>query len=350
MGHLRVTIGGGIMRTVTVAHVLASRIVKGGEQFLLAPQRNWKFDGRPMLAPLTKKLLPGDDSLARTIEATEREGFDGDAPEVLRRRVLPAVGLTLRSPARDELTAYQIIPVVARYHRGTHERRAERLGGRWMTRTEALREAALSPTARAVIERLRCGPAGPLDPASLVGSWTERLVFARDRDRRAFGPLFEEMRGRLEAGLRARFASPQDVEDVLAETALFGLAHLDDFDERFTALAWLGTIARNQEIAVLRQRGHARRVSLFAEGGPLAIAAADPGPAEVAEAAEGMAHARSLVEQAKRAMTPVRRLAWRLRYEEGMDYAEIARVIDVPSGTIATWLHRSRQAILSAVE
>ena len=138
------------MRSVTVPHLLASRIVKGSEQFLLAPQRNWKINGQPMLAPLTKKLLPGDDSLARTLEVMEREGFDGDAPTAFRQTVLPAVRLTLHSPGKDQLTAYEIIPVLSHYHRGKHERRAEQVGGRWMTKTEALLDASLSPTARAV--------------------------------------------------------------------------------------------------------------------------------------------------------------------------------------------------------
>ena len=154
------------------------------------------------------------------------------------------------------------------------------------------------------------------------------------------------MKGWLVAGLMARFSRPQDVEDVLAETALFGLAHLDDFDERYTAKAWLGAIARNQEIAVLRQRGQARQVSLFTNGEPLPIADDEPGPAERVEEAEEMACARSHLERVKRAMTPVRRLAWRLRYEEQMDYAEIADTLDLAQGTIATWFHRTRQQLL----
>jgi RNA polymerase sigma-70 factor, ECF subfamily len=334
------------MRSVKVAHVLASRVVKGGEQFLFFPHRGWQADGRPMLTPLTKKIAPGSDQLPHTIEALEKEGFDGEVPPAGGLRVLPLLGETLHSPTQNVLTHYEIVPVLAAYPRGRHERRAERLGGLWMTRTEALRHPTLSPTARLVLQQVRSTPAGPLDPKSQEGSWTSRMIYARDHDQRAFGPLFEEMKGWLAKLLWTHFPSPVDVEDVLSETALMALSHLQSFDANFTAGAWLATIARNAETSVLRQRVMARQVSLSGENGPLPIIDDAPGPARLTEEADDMAFARARLNQEKATMSPVRRLAWRLRYEEEMDYAEIADTLKLPEGTVATWIHRTRQRLL----
>ena len=334
------------MRSVTVAHVLASRVVKGGEQFLLFPHGRWQADGLPMLAPLTKTVAPGVDPLPRAIEALEREGFDGAAPPAGRHRVLPPLRETLLSPGQNVLTSYEIIPVFASYPRGRHEQRAERRGGLWMSRTEALRHPTLSPTARLVLQQVRRTPTDPLDRKALAGSWTSRMIYARDHDQRAFGPLFDEMKGWLGSLLRAHSPTSVDVEDVLSETALLALSHLDSFDEKFTAQAWLATIARNAANSVSRQRGLARQVSLFGEGGLLPIVDDTPGPARLAEEAEGLAFVRALLEREKAAMPPVRRLAWRLRHDEGMEYAEIADTLKVPKNTVAMWIHRTRQRLL----
>lgn len=335
------------MRHVTTLHDIPIRINKGVEQILLVPQHNWKLNGRPMLAPMTKKLLPGDDSLNRTLEVLALEGFDGEAPTAFRRTVLPAVRLTLHSPSKDQLTDYEILPVASHYHRGKHEVRAEKLGGRWMTRAQALRDPALSPTARSVLAVVRCDPTGPLSPQAFAGSSTDRLVFARDIDRRAYWPLFLEMRGWVECHLWKHFDHPREVEDVLSETGLSGYAHLDSFDGR-SAKAWLGTIARNHEIAVLRDRARRRQVSLNLGDAPLPVADRTPGPAETLGEAEGVALVRAREEAVKRAMTPVARLAWRLWREEGMPYKDISYTLDVPEGTLGTWFYRARQAILSA--
>ena len=43
-----------------------------------------------------------------------------------------------------------------------------------------------------------------------------------------------------------------------------------------------------------------------------------------------------------KALKPIARLAWRLRYEENMEYSEISETLRLSPNTIATWIHRTR--------
>jgi len=331
------------MRHVTVAHVVISRLVKGGEQFLFLPHNRWHKSDRPMLAALTKKVPAGPGQVEPTLALLDQEGFDGDPPRLSERRPLLPFRITLDSPAQCRLTRYKVFPFVARYARGRHETRIEQQGGLWLTRTEAIGHPLLSPTARRVLAQVRRTPTGPLAPEALEGTWTQRLVHARDHDQRGFGPLFEEMKSWLRQHLLAAFPHPVDIDDVLSETALFGLAYLPTFDERATAQAWLARIAHNAEITLLRQRGRARQVSLFNAEGMLPLLDPEPGPATRLEAAEQLDVDRARAKKVFQALPFVQRLAWRLRYEENMPYEEIGAVLSRPRNTISTWLYRARQ-------
>ena len=333
------------MRHVKTIHAIPIRINKDIEEILLVPQHKWKIAGRPMFAPMTKKLLPGDDSPERTLEALALEGFDGEAPTPFRQTVLSPVRLTLLSPSQNQVTAYEITPVLSHYYRGKHEDRAERLGGQWMTRAQALLHPDLSPTARTILGVVRCDPTGPIAPQAFAGNGTDRLVFARDFDRRAFWPLFVEMRPWLESHLWKSFDHPREVEDVLSDTGTSGYAHLDYFDGS-SAKAWMGTIARNLENAVLRKIRQRCERSLDIGDDPLPVADDSPGPAETVLDRDEMVCIRANVERMKKTLKPRVRLAWRLRFEEQMQFNEIADTLSEKQATVVTWLRRAAKSCL----
>jgi RNA polymerase sigma-70 factor, ECF subfamily len=334
------------MRRVTVAHVVMSRLVKGGEQFLLFPHDRWHRSGLPLLAALTKKIPTGPGQMESTLALLEQEGFAGNPPRLSDRRTLRPFRITLDSPAQGRLTRYKVFPFVARYARGRHEMRIEQQGGLWLTRTEALGHPLLSPTARRVFAQVRRTPIGPLAAGALHGDWTKRLVYARDHDQRAFGPLFEEVRGWLHRRLLASFQHPVDIDDVLSETAVLALAYLPTFDERSTAQAWLARIAHNAEVTILRQRRRARQVSLYNADGMLPLIDQAPAPSNRLESAEQVAVDRARVQEVMQSLPAVQRLAWRLRFEENMEFGEIGEVLSRPRNTVATWLHRARQSLI----
>ena len=332
------------MRAVTVVHLLWKSVSRGTERFLLRPHAAWAADGRPMLAPLTKKVRARDASdpdaaLRQTLDALRREHLT-EAPPLARLRLLSAAPLRLCSPAQGVETEYRIVPATAYCPADQRKALAAGLGGVWLTRTEALREPALSPTARVALGVVRATPAGPLPAHALTGDWTQRMLYARDHDARAFGPLFQDLTPSLRNLLRSLLDNPEDRDDVLAETALRGLTHLDAYEPISSPLTWLGAILHNTAVSLLRRRGGLRPCSLSGPNGPPEVADDALSPADAAEEAEELDRGRALLRAQKAALTPVQRMAWRLRHEESMEYREISETLNVKVGTLATWFHR----------
>lgn len=328
-------------REVEVVHELLLRTHKGAEQMLLLPHGGWG-----VRAPLTMKVRGGVEA---TLAAIAQEAFDGQSPPVVSRLPLASYSVTAWSPTYRCETVYHVKPWVTRYERRGHDRTVKALGGEWVSRSEALALADLSPTVRPLAQQLRQVPDAPLDPRASEGDWTARLLYARDRDQRAFGPLFQEMTPFLKSRLK-RFVGRTDIDDVLMETANYALADLASFQPIAQASTWLERIARNVAYTLGRRRACVTFVSMSAEDGDMPVFDRGPQPQAVLEQAEDIARGRAVLAELKRKMTPVRRMAWRLRFEEGLEYNEISECLRVPQGTVATWVKRTTDALRKAAE
>jgi RNA polymerase sigma-70 factor (ECF subfamily) len=175
-------------------------------------------------------------------------------------------------------------------------------------------------------------------------------VRARRGEAEAFAALYREMTPWLTSRLlrgeatQPLFRHPEDVEDALADAfaALWQKRALYDAG-RAGATTWVWLLARNAAVNVLRDRSRRRALSMDAapEGCP-EPADRGPGPPLALERAdEARAAGRSLEEALAGAADGARR-AWELRVGEGKSYAEVARLLGVPKGTVATWLRRLR--------
>lgn len=145
--------------------------------------------------------------------------------------------------------------------------------------------------------------------------------------------------------------SHPDVEDCTHEAlarALEGRARLRAGEP---LRPWMLGIARHVALDALRRRRRARRVDGStaddeAEGGPLDHVV-DPGPSPEDRAAG--------VERTRRLQAALERLAGPQRealiafHVEGQSYQEIARRLELPLGTVATWIARGRRALAEAL-
>jgi RNA polymerase sigma-70 factor (ECF subfamily) len=183
--------------------------------------------------------------------------------------------------------------------------------------------------------------------------WHHLLLRAQQGQASAFGLLFEEMTPYLLRRLRAcsvtegLFTRPQDVEDTLQDARFAAWRALSHFDgARGRAAGWIWVITRNCAINYLRDRTRRRVRSLYGPDGRLAIEPADSrtDPGCRPERADAGTVQQALEEELIGLRTEVR-LAWKLRSEEGLSYDEIAARMGEPRGTIATWLHRLREAV-----
>jgi RNA polymerase sigma-70 factor (ECF subfamily) len=139
-------------------------------------------------------------------------------------------------------------------------------------------------------------------------------------------------------------------EDLAQDTFVKVLNHIDRYRPEFKLSSWLFKIANNVAIDYVRKRT-VETVSM--DGSPHAASAteveatsfdvADPG-----ESALDEIEARELgsaIERAIGRLRPEYRACILLRHVEGRSYEEIASTLDLPLGTVKTYIHRARHEL-----
>jgi RNA polymerase sigma-70 factor (ECF subfamily) len=144
---------------------------------------------------------------------------------------------------------------------------------------------------------------------------------------------------------RMRFGCGEEqLADVLQQVFLAVWEHLPQFDpRRGSAGAWIRSIAHNIGVSLLRAGARRRTVPLEWD---LPDDDTDPS-ADLAAREEQEALAQRVEEYLAAKGEPTRR-AWELIVVQGMSYGEASRTLGVPQGTLATRLHRARQALIAA--
>ena len=136
-------------------------------------------------------------------------------------------------------------------------------------------------------------------------------------------------------------------EDLAQETFIKVLNALESYRPDYKFSSWIFKIANNAAIDQLRRH---QLDTLSLDGAPhartpdeveaTALQAADHGesPLEELESRE----TGSAIERAISRLRPEYRTAILLRHVEGRSYEEIAEVMDLPLGTVKTYIHRAR--------
>ena len=136
-------------------------------------------------------------------------------------------------------------------------------------------------------------------------------------------------------------------EDLSQETFIKVLNALDSYRPEYKFSSWIFKIANNAAIDQLRKR---ELDTLSLDGAPgartaeeieaTALQATDRGESPLAELESR--ELGSEIEQAIGKLRPEYRTAILLRHVEGRAYEEIAEVMDLPLGTVKTYIHRAR--------
>ena len=163
-----------------------------------------------------------------------------------------------------------------------------------------------------------------------------RLVWAaRQGDREAAGELFRRhwsAAWRTAYGVTGRRAM---ADDIAADAFERAFAALDRFDERRPFVPWLHRIVVNRALDLLRAE---RR-----------LVGGDP-PFEPADVSGVDADSDRSLREAVAALPLQRRVVVVLRYGIGMGPDEIARVLDLPSGTVHSRLARALEQLRDGLE
>ena len=131
-----------------------------------------------------------------------------------------------------------------------------------------------------------------------------------------------------------RFLPGPDAEDLTQETFLRAFVNRERFDPKRAVLPWLLVLARNLCIDRTRSR-HRKR---YGREDVSDILDHLPSIEESVAATEEL----RLLAQGLKALPSTQRETVAMFHFEGLSYREIADVLDVPVGTVMTWLHRAR--------
>ena len=155
-------------------------------------------------------------------------------------------------------------------------------------------------------------------------------------DQLSFQKLVERFRGQVFGLCYRMLGQREDAEDATQETMVRLVNNLHRWDQNRAFEPWLLTIAGNRCRSRLAKR--MRRPASLSLDRPIE----DRSQLDI--------QAQLLAEEIDLALSDLReeyRRAFLLFHEHEKNYAEIAREMDVPLGTIKTWVHRARREIVS---
>ena len=144
-------------------------------------------------------------------------------------------------------------------------------------------------------------------------------------------------------------------EDLAQDTFIKVLNNIDKYRPEFKLSSWLFKIANNVAIDHLRRR-QLNTVSM--DGSPHASTAADIEATRFDVASDDESALEeieskelgSAIEHAIGKLRPEYRSCILLRHVEGRSYEEIAATLDLPLGTVKTYIHRARHELREALD
>lgn len=169
----------------------------------------------------------------------------------------------------------------------------------------------------------------------MTGAQDEDLVAkSLQGNQKAFRELISRHHSTAFAVVRSVMGDRDDVEDVVQQVYIRVHRGLASFrgDAKFST--WLYRIARNEAINAVKRR---RLETMPVED--VVVAAPEDSRPDRAHERAALGH---YVEQAMQQLDENQRTALELRYMGERTYDEIAEIMDVPLGTVKTYIHRGK--------
>ena len=188
-------------------------------------------------------------------------------------------------------------------------------------------------------------------------SLTDQQVvqLARDGRERAFRELIGRYQRPVFSLIYRLVRDREKAEDLAQETFIKVLNAIDRYDPQYKFSSWIFKIAHNTSLDHLRRREpetlsldgspHARTAAEV-EGSTITPESGDQNPEEYTLNRE----LGSEIDQAISTLRAEYRTAILLCHVEGRPYEEIAEIMDVPLGTVKTYIHRGRKELMQRLE
>jgi RNA polymerase sigma-70 factor, ECF subfamily len=164
------------------------------------------------------------------------------------------------------------------------------------------------------------------------------------RAHRGDAGAFDELVGRFHRPVLRfcwRLLRSSEAEDLAQDTFVRAFVHFERFDPERPVLPWLIAIARRLCLDLWRRRVVKARMETMTVSETPA-----PSPADEASFREQL----SRLDRALADLDEGPREAVVLFHIEQMSYRDIAAALEVPMGTVMTWLHRGRAQLKKVLE
>jgi RNA polymerase sigma-70 factor (ECF subfamily) len=189
------------------------------------------------------------------------------------------------------------------------------------------------------------------DRPALAGMTDQEVVLlARDGREAAYRELVRRYERPIFSLLFRMVRDRELAEDLSQETFVKALNAIDSYRPEYKFSSWIFKIANNAAIDHLRRR---ELDTLSLEGSPHAetpeaVQATALQLGDRTENALDIVEAKELgaaIEEAIGRLRPEYRSCILLRHVEGLAYEEIAQTLDLPLGTVKTYIHRARNEL-----
>ncbi len=158
-------------------------------------------------------------------------------------------------------------------------------------------------------------------------------------DQGAMLALVERFRGQVFGLCFRMLGQRQDAEDVAQETFVRVLKNLHRWDAARDFEPWLFAIAGNRCRTALSTRKRRPSAEIL--------------PEQISDGLPDMQAAKNLAEEVTLALAGIRedyRHAFVLFHEHELSYGDIAEAMNVPLGTVKTWVHRARRELIDQLQ
>ena len=190
------------------------------------------------------------------------------------------------------------------------------------------------------------------EPAVALNTLTDQeiVLLARGGQERAYRELVRRYERPIFSLLYRMVRDRELAEDLSQDTFVKALNAIESYKPEYKFSSWLFKIANNAAIDHLRRR---ELDTLSLEGSPHAVTpdAMEATALQIGDRSENaldIVQAKELGGEIERAIAQLRpeyRACILLRHVDGRAYEEIAEMLDLPLGTVKTYIHRARNEL-----
>lgn len=167
------------------------------------------------------------------------------------------------------------------------------------------------------------------------------LLAAKEGDRDAFGKLFEKYSKRLFRVARRMCRSDDEAWDITQDAFIKAMKAMDRYNTDYKFFTWMYRIVTNTALNHIRSGKRRGEVEFDEEYIMESELSVDDEMMEKVIAGE----LKDSVEKAVEILSPGLKSVFILCIDQQMSYAETAKVLEIPMGTVMSRLSRARQAI-----